>query len=74
MKMHRLVKVPEGMYYNAAYSGHMIAMPQPLYGDDVDLCGWGRQLGGRLLPKIWSISWPGQLSQQWKPANAQVLR
>ena len=29
------VKVPEGMYYNAAYSGHMIAMPQPLYGDDV---------------------------------------
>ncbi|MGB1552875.1 MAG: cytochrome c1, partial [Candidatus Puniceispirillaceae bacterium] len=28
-------KVPEGMYYNAAYSGHMIAMPQPLYGDDV---------------------------------------
>jgi len=29
------VKVPEGMYYNAAYSGHLIAMPQPLYGDDV---------------------------------------
>ena len=28
--------MPEGMYYNAAYSGHMIAMPQPLYGDDVD--------------------------------------
>ena len=27
--------VPEGMYYNAAYSGHLIAMPQPLYGDDV---------------------------------------
>lgn len=31
------VAVPEGMYYNAAYSGHMIAMPQPLYGDDVTL-------------------------------------
>ena len=28
-------EIPEGMYYNAAYSGHMIAMPQPLYGDDV---------------------------------------
>lgn len=27
--------VPEGMYYNAAYSGNLIAMPQPLYGDDV---------------------------------------
>jgi len=29
------VKVPEGMYYNAAYAGHLIAMPQPLYGGDV---------------------------------------
>lgn len=27
--------VPEGMYYNDAYSGNLIAMPQPLYGDDV---------------------------------------
>jgi ubiquinol-cytochrome c reductase cytochrome c1 subunit len=30
------VNMPEGMYYNAAYSGNMIAMPQPLYGDDVE--------------------------------------
>ena len=29
------MQIPEGMYYNAAYSGHMIAMPQPLYGDDL---------------------------------------
>jgi ubiquinol-cytochrome c reductase cytochrome c1 subunit len=28
-------KVPEGMYYNTAYGGHLIAMPQPLYGGDV---------------------------------------
>ena len=27
--------VPDGMYYNSAYPGHLIAMPQPLYGDDV---------------------------------------
>jgi ubiquinol-cytochrome c reductase cytochrome c1 subunit len=27
--------VPDGMYYNDAYPGHLIAMPQPLYGDDV---------------------------------------
>ena len=27
--------VPDGMYYNNAYSGNLIAMPQPLYGDDV---------------------------------------
>ena len=29
------LSVPEGMYYNDAYPGHLIAMPQPLYGDDV---------------------------------------
>ena len=27
--------VPDGMYYNNAYPGHLIAMPQPLYGDDI---------------------------------------
>lgn len=27
--------IPDGMYYNEVYSGHMIAMPPPLYGDDV---------------------------------------
>ena len=30
------VDVPEGMYYNNAYSGNLIAMPQPIYGDDVE--------------------------------------
>ena len=29
------MNVPDGMYYNDAYSGNLIAMPQPLYGDDV---------------------------------------
>ena len=32
-------EVPDGMYYNAAYPGHLIAMPQPLYGDDVEYDG-----------------------------------
>jgi cytochrome c1 len=31
--------VPDGMYYNAAYPGHLIAMPQPLYGEDVTYSG-----------------------------------
>ena len=31
------VEMPDGMHYNSAYSGHLIAMPQPLYGDDVTL-------------------------------------
>ena len=30
------VEVPDGMYYNNAYAGHLIAMPQPIYGDDVE--------------------------------------
>ena len=29
------MNVPDGMYYNDAYPGSLIAMPQPLYGDDV---------------------------------------
>jgi ubiquinol-cytochrome c reductase cytochrome c1 subunit len=29
-------EVPDGMYYNVAYPGHLIAMPQPLYGDDIE--------------------------------------
>ncbi|MCE2516774.1 MAG: cytochrome c1 [Alphaproteobacteria bacterium] len=34
-------EVPDGMHYNDAYSGHMIAMPQPIYGDDITLAGDG---------------------------------
>lgn len=29
-------QVPDGSYYNAFYPGHVIAMPQILYGDDVE--------------------------------------
>ena len=29
------VKVSDGLYYNAAFPGHQIAMPQPLHGEDV---------------------------------------
>jgi ubiquinol-cytochrome c reductase cytochrome c1 subunit len=29
-------EIPDGMYYNSAYPGHLIAMPQPLYGDDIE--------------------------------------
>ena len=27
--------MPDGMYYNVAYPGNLIAMPQPIYGEDV---------------------------------------
>ncbi|MEZ5824537.1 MAG: cytochrome c1 [Geminicoccaceae bacterium] len=29
------VTIPDGMHFNAYFPGHQIAMPQPLYGDDV---------------------------------------
>ena len=29
------IVVPDGMHYNKAFSGRMIAMAKPLYGDDV---------------------------------------
>ena len=29
------LQMPDGMYYSRVYSGNQIAMPQPLYGDDV---------------------------------------
>ena len=29
-------EVSEGLFYNPYFSGHQIAMPQPLYGDDVE--------------------------------------
>ncbi len=35
------MNVPDGMYYNKAYSGNLIAMPQPLYGDDITLANGG---------------------------------
>ena len=33
--------VPDGMHYNSAYSGNMIAMGQPIWGDDISLAGDG---------------------------------
>ncbi|NQW12005.1 MAG: cytochrome c1 [Alphaproteobacteria bacterium] len=30
------VKIPDGMYYNASFPGHQIAMPQPLNADGVE--------------------------------------
>jgi ubiquinol-cytochrome c reductase cytochrome c1 subunit len=35
------VNLPDGMHYNEAFTGRLIAMPQPLYGDDITLAGEG---------------------------------
>ena len=29
-------EIPDGLYFNAFFPGQAIAMPQPLYGDDVE--------------------------------------
>ena len=41
--------VPEGMHFNIAFSGNMIAMPQPLYGDDVSFEGAVDEKGNPLV-------------------------
>lgn len=53
--------VPEGMYYNAAYSGHMIAMPQPLYGDDVEYAdGADASIDGQSKDLVYFLAWTAE--------------
>ena len=53
--------VPEGMYYNAAYSGHMIAMPQPLYGDDVEYAdGADASIDGHSRDLVYFLAWTAE--------------
>jgi len=54
-------QVPEGMYYNAAYSGHMIAMPQPLYGDDVTYAdGSDSSIDGHAKDLVNFLAWTAE--------------
>ena len=53
--------MPEGMYYNAAYSGHMIAMPQPLYGDDVEYAdGADASIDGHSRDLVYFLAWTAE--------------
>ena len=59
------------MYFNAAYSGHMIAMPQPLYGDDVTYAdGADSSVDGIAKDLVNFLAWTAE--PQWKPASVQV--
>ena len=53
--------VPEGMYYNAAYSGHLIAMPQPLYGEDVSYAdGADDSIDGHAKDLVNFLAWTAE--------------
>jgi cytochrome c1 len=48
-------------YYNEAYPGHIIAMPQPLYGEDVEyLDGTEATLEQEVMDLISFLTWTGQ--------------
>jgi ubiquinol-cytochrome c reductase cytochrome c1 subunit len=48
-------------YYNQAYSGHVIAMPQPLYGEDVEyLDGTEATLAQEVIDLASFFTWTGQ--------------
>ena len=48
-------------YYNEAYSDHVIAMPQPLYGEDVEyLDGTEATLEQEIIDLVSFLTWTGQ--------------
>ena len=61
-----IVESPEGFddsngYYNEVYAGHVIAMPQPLYGEDVTYeDGTEATLEQEILDLVTFLTWTGQ--------------
>ena len=55
------MNVPDGMYYNDAYPGNLIAMPQPLYGDDVTYAdGADTSIGGSAADLTPFLMWAAE--------------
>ena len=55
------MNVPDGMYYNDAYPGNLIAMPQPLYGDDVTYAdGADTSIGGSAADLTQFLMWAAE--------------
>ena len=53
--------VPNGMYYNDAFSGHMIAMAAPLYGEDVEYAdGSDNSLEGVSADVVAFLAWASE--------------
>lgn len=48
-------------YYNSAYPGHIIAMPQPLYGEDVEYTdGTEATIEQEIIDLVSFLTWTGQ--------------
>ena len=55
-------EVPDGMYYNAAYPGNLIAMPQPIYGDDVSYAdGASTDISSIASDLVYFLTWTAEL-------------
>lgn len=57
--------VPDGMHYNKAYGGNLIAMPQPLYGDDVTFAdGADSSVEGISSDLVHFLAWASEPSME----------
>ena len=68
-------EVPSGMYYNAAYPGHLIAMPQPIYGEDVTYAdGAPTDVSAIASDLVYFLTWTAEPSlEKRKRAGVKVM-
>ena len=67
--------VPDGMYYNAAYPGNLIAMPQPIYGDDVSYAdGAPADISSIASDLVYFLTWTAEPSlEKRKRTGVKVM-
>ena len=68
-------EVPDGMYYNAAYPGNLIAMPQPIYGDDVSYAdGAPSDISSIASDLVYFLTWTAEPSlEKRKRTGVKVM-
>jgi len=68
-------EVPDGMYYNAAYPGQLIAMPQPIYGEDVTYAdGAPTDVSAIASDLVYFLTWTAEPSlEKRKRTGVKVL-
>ncbi len=68
-------EVPDGMYYNAAYPGYLIAMPQPIYGEDVTYAdGAPTDVSSIASDLVYFLTWTAEPSlEKRKRAGVKVM-
>ena len=68
-------EVPDGMYYNVAYPGQLIAMPQPIYGEDVTYAdGAPTDVSAIASDLVYFLTWTAEPSlEKRKRTGVKVL-